>query len=47
MGQGGDSGSLMVDMQNRAVALLFAGSGTITIACPIGPVMGSLGIKFL
>ena len=47
MGQGGDSGSLMVDMQNRAVGLLFAGSATITIACPIGPVLGSLGIKFL
>ena len=47
MGQGGDSGSLMVDMENRAVGLLFAGSATITIACPIGPVLGSLGIKFL
>ena len=47
MGQGGDSGSLMVDMQNRAVGLLFAGSATLTIACPIAPVMSGLGIKFL
>ena len=47
MGQGGDSGSLMLDMNNNAVGLLFAGSATMTIACPIKPVMSSLGIKFI
>ncbi len=47
MGQGGDSGSLMLDMNSNAVGLLYAGSATITIACPIRHVMSSLGIKFL
>jgi len=47
MGQGGDSGSMMLDMNNNAVGLLYAGSASITVACPIRPVMSSLGIKFL
>lgn len=47
MSAGGDSGSLMVTADNKAVGLLFAGSSAITIANPIGPVMSSLGIKFL
>lgn len=47
MSAGGDSGSLMMDMDNNAVGLLFAGSPAITIACPIAPVLSSLGIKFL
>lgn len=46
MGQPGDSGSLMLDMNNNAVGLLFAGSSTLTIACPIRPVISSLGIRF-
>ncbi|ELR66464.1 hypothetical protein C942_04162 [Photobacterium marinum] len=36
---GGDSGSLIVDMSNHPVGLLFAGSNTHTFANPIGPVL--------
>lgn len=35
MSQGGDSGSLLLDMNRNAVGLLFAGSNTITIHNPI------------
>jgi hypothetical protein len=35
MSQGGDSGSLLLDMQRNAVGLLFAGSDTVTIHNPI------------
>jgi PKD repeat protein len=38
--QGGDSGSLIVtEKGNHPVGLLFAGSSTVTIANPIGPVL--------
>jgi hypothetical protein len=47
MSAGGDSGSLICDMNNKAVGLLFAGSNLITIANPIGLVMSRLGIKFI
>jgi hypothetical protein len=47
MSAGGDSGSLVLNMQNQAVGLLFAGSSIITIVNPIAPVMSSLGIKFI
>jgi hypothetical protein len=47
MSAGGDSGSLVLDMTNRAVGLLFAGSTTATILNPIAPVMSALGIKFV
>jgi hypothetical protein len=40
---GGDSGSLIMDMRNRARALLFAGSSTHTIATPIQTVLAELG----
>jgi hypothetical protein len=43
---GGDSGSLIVDDQNRAVALLFAGSTDYTVANPITEVMAVLNIRF-
>ena len=33
MSAGGDSGSLLLDMDNRAVGLLFAGSPTVTPMC--------------
>jgi hypothetical protein len=39
---GGDSGSLIMDMRNRARALLFAGSSTHTIANPINSVLAEL-----
>jgi hypothetical protein len=38
--QGGDSGSLIVDAVTRQpVALLFAGGGHQTFACPIDPIL--------
>lgn len=47
MSAGGDSGSLVCDMDNQAVGLLFAGSNLITIANPIQAVMSRLGIRFI
>jgi hypothetical protein len=41
---GGDSGSLIVDQNNAAVGLLFAGSPVFTLANPIVKVMQELGI---
>ncbi len=46
LSQGGDSGSLVVDAQNHAVGLLFAGSSNTTILNPIGQVESLLGIGF-
>jgi hypothetical protein len=43
----GDSGSLIMDMNNQAVGLLFAGSNLVTIANPISLVMAKLGIRFI
>jgi hypothetical protein len=42
---GGDSGSLIVDMQRRAVGLLFAGSDTETYANPIRPVLKAFKVR--
>jgi len=44
MSQGGDSGSLVVDGQTRAVGLLFAGSDQTTIFNPIKEVIAALDI---
>jgi hypothetical protein len=41
---GGDSGSLIVDMQNRPVGLLFAGSSTYTIANRIDLVLDRFNV---
>jgi len=41
---GGDSGSLIVNTNGNPVALLFAGSSSITIANPIGPVLNRFGV---
>ena len=46
MSAGGDSGSLVLDSECRAVGLLFAGSSRITIMNPIQYVMATLGVKF-
>lgn len=47
MSQGGDSGSLVVDgNSNNAVGLLFAGSTSTTIFCPIEEVLNILNITF-
>lgn len=42
----GDSGSLIVNENNEAVGLLFAGSDTSTIFNPIKPVLEKLDIEF-
>jgi len=44
MSKGGDSGSLLVSSDNKAVGLLFAGSDQVTIYNPIKSVLGSLRI---
>lgn len=43
---GGDSGSLIVtnDSNKKPVGLLFAGSSTLTLANPIGPVLEQFGV---
>lgn len=46
MSEPGDSGSLLLDMQSRAVGLLFAGSDEITVFNPIDAVLSALNIKF-
>jgi len=43
---GGDSGSLVLDMDNRPVGLLFAGGGSDTIINPIEFVVSRLKVKF-
>lgn len=43
----GDSGSLVVDNNNRAVGLLFAGSRKYTFANPIRPVLHRLGVQLV
>ena len=45
MSQGGDSGSIITDMNMNAIALLFAGSPKVTIANPIRPVINEYGLK--
>lgn len=45
MSQPGDSGSLLVDgTEKKAVGLLFAGSDTVTVHCPIETVLSLLNI---
>lgn len=46
MSAGGDSGSLVLDEDNKAVGLLFAGSSVVTILNPIDYVINALGITF-
>ena len=43
--QGGDSGSLVLDMKAKAVGLLFAGSEVVTIVNPISEVLRALDIE--
>lgn len=45
MSQGGDSGSLVVDGEDRAVGLLFAGSDTTTICNRIEHVLAALEVE--
>ncbi|NLP44912.1 MAG: hypothetical protein GX351_09835 [Peptococcaceae bacterium] len=46
MSKPGDSGSLVLDMKNRAVGLLFAGSDLSTVINPIKPVLEMLEVRF-
>jgi hypothetical protein len=45
MAESGDSGSLLLDLANRAVGLLFAGGAKATLYHPIRPVLHSLNIR--
>lgn len=45
MSNGGDSGSLVVDLDGNAIGLLFAGSSTVTIINNISYVQSLLGIR--
>ena len=45
MSGGGDSGSLVVDQQRRAVGLLFAGSARATVCTPITDVFTQLAVR--
>ncbi len=45
MSDPGDSGSLIVSEDNRAVGLLFAGSSSVTVINPIAAVLSALNIK--
>lgn len=45
MSAGGDSGSLVLDLENRAVGLLFAGSASVTVVNDIRYVQLLLGIR--
>lgn len=45
MSQGGDSGSVILDMDMRAVALLFAGSPKVTLANPMSIVSNHYGLR--
>jgi hypothetical protein len=47
MSAGGDSGSLLLDMSNAVVGLLFAGSNTITIHNPIKYPRATYGLKMV
>lgn len=46
MAAGGDSGSLLLDNNNLAVGLLFAGSSTVTVHNPIQSVLDLLAVNF-
>lgn len=47
MSQGGDSGSLVLDLHNQAVGLLFAGSPRTTLINPIQPVLDALNVELV
>jgi hypothetical protein len=47
MSKGGDSGSIIMDMDRKAVALLFAGSALVTIANPMQAVKARYGLSVL
>lgn len=47
MSKGGDSGSIIMDMDMHAIGLLFAGSDRVTLANPIQPIVDYYGLGIL
>jgi hypothetical protein len=47
MSEGGDSGSAILDMERRAVGLLFAGSPAVTILNPMDEVLSALEVELV
>ncbi|GAB4468922.1 MAG: hypothetical protein Kow00124_03630 [Anaerolineae bacterium] len=45
--QPGDSGSLVLDYERRALGLLFSGSETVSLCTPIGPVLKALNVDLV
>ena len=45
--KGGDSGSIILDQNNRAVGLLFAGSDDVAVATPIGRILHALNVEII
>ena len=43
----GDSGSGIYDLRGRLVGFLYAGDGTITLACPAGEALSALSLTFM
>ena len=47
MSQSGDSGSLLVDANNRAIGVVFSGSRRLTVSSPIKPVLDALNVDLV
>lgn len=47
MSQPGDSGSLVLDQQRQAVALLFAGSSEVSVATPIKTILDTFDVQLV
>ena len=47
MSQGGDSGSVVLDMDRYVVGLLFAGSDVATMINPIQAVLSALNVQMV
>lgn len=45
--EGGDSGSLVLDMNNNAVGLIFSSTETISVFTPIDPVLSALKVQLV
>jgi hypothetical protein len=45
--QPGDSGSLVLDYERRAVGLLFSGSDNVSVVTPIAHVLNTLGVTLI
>lgn len=47
MSKGGDSGSIIMDTNMNAIALLFAGSNKVTLGTPMQPIINQYGLSLL